>query len=265
MAQVLCGLRKLCLWSPLFLLLTATAARAQVSVPEAPPQAARTQDFRDGHFGVRFQVPNGWSLNRRDGEVGTFHLDARTASPRAEMRSVLAIGFNPYPYSTFSGARFYYSVERHSNDAECAGQATGPVTAVREMRDTQDIDGMNFVHGHDEHGQICVEARDEVYTAYRKGSCYRFDLAMNTFCSISSGAQDLTDTQLEQIDRQMTDILSTVKLAWTKTGPHPVPVPKLPPVPVRMPAAGTNPVADAGERELRDLRTSRDELAASAE
>lgn len=209
------------------LLFGSALARAQVAVPEEPPANSRMLEFRDGHYGVQFRVPLGWTVNRKDGEVSVFHLDARTASPHTQMRSVLAIQFNPYPYSTFSGARFYYSVERHSSDAECAGQATGPVLSHRSQ-DTQDIAGMNFVHGHDEHGRVCVEARDEVYTAFRKGSCYRFDLAMDTFCSVSSGAQDLTDTQVEQIDQRMTDILSTVKLDWSKSGPHPVPVPRLP-------------------------------------
>ena len=222
------------------LALPAGVAEAQMSVPDAPPANAKMLDFKDNHYGVRFRVPTGWTVNRKDGEVSTFHLDARTASRHTQMRGVVAIQFNPYPYSTFSGARVYYSVERHSSDAECARQATGPAV---QNEDTQDIGGMNFVHGHDEHGQICVEARDEVYTAYRKGSCYRFDLAMNTFCSISSGALDLTDTQLEQIDQRMADILSTVQLEWTKTGPHPVPAPRLPseePMPSgRTPLPGT--------------------------
>ena len=227
-----CLLRTLCFCSLSLPALTGVGL-AQVSVPEAPPRNAKMLDFRDSHYGVRFRVPIGWAVTRRDGEVGTFHLDARSASPHAEMRSVLAIQFNPYPYSTFSGARFYYSVERHTTDAECAREATGPAPQppvppppVSQMKDTQDIGGMNFVHGHDESGKICVEARDEVYTAYRKGSCYRFDLAMNTFCSVSSGAVDLTDTQLEQIDQRMADILSTVKLDWSKGGPHPVPAPR---------------------------------------
>ena len=224
-------------------LLPVSRVSAQVSVPEAPPTTARALDFRDSHFGVRFQVPTGWALTRRDREVGTFHEDARTASPRAEMRSVAAIQFNPFPYSTFSGARFYYSVERHSSDAECTRQATGPTPAS----DVQDIAGMGFAHGHDESGRICVEARDEVYTAYRKGSCYRFDLAMNTFCSVSSGAVDLTDGQLEQIDQQMTDILATVKLDWTKVGPHPVPVPKLPTAPEALPSTGRTPLLQGGQ------------------
>ncbi len=200
------------------------AAHAQMMVPDAPPVSAREQSFRDGHFGVRFQVPEGWTLARKDRLVSTFHLDARSASPKAQMRSVAAIDFNPYPYSTFSGALFYFSVEPHTTDAECARQAIGDA----KLSDIQNIGGMSFVHGHDEHGQICVEARDEVYTAFRKGSCYRFDLAMNTFCSISSGAADMTDTQLEQIDRRMAEILSTVKLDWTKSEPHAVPVPKQP-------------------------------------
>lgn len=219
-----CG-RCLLLFS--FLGLMSAASCAQVSVPEGPPSSAQPQQFRDGHFGVRFQVPGGWALARKDKEVSTFHLDARSASPRAQMRSVVAIQFNPFPYSTFSGALFYFSVQPHSTDVECAQQASGPIAGPR-LKDTQDIGGMDFAHGHDEHGKICVEARDEVYTAFRKGSCYRFDLAMNTFCSVSSGASDMTDEQLEQIDQRMADILSTVRLDWEKTGPHPVPAPKLP-------------------------------------
>ena len=237
-----CLLRTLCLCMVSSLMPTGFAL-AQVSVPEAPPSNSKMLDFRDSHYGVRFRIPLGWTETRRDGEVGTFHLDARTASPRAQMRSVLAIQFNPYPYSTFSGARFYYSVERHTSDAECASQATGPAT---QDADTQDIGGMNFVHGHDEYGKICVEARDEVYTAYRKGSCYRFDLAMNTFCSVSSGAVDLTDTQLEQIDQRMADILSTVKLDWSKGGPHLVPAPRQGSDPEPVPANGRTPLTSQG-------------------
>lgn len=220
------------------------AVLAQVSVPETPPPNLHPQTYHDDRFGVRFRIPDGWTLNRKDGEVSTFHLDARTAPPNSQLRSVAAIQFNPFPLSTFSGALFYFSVERHTTDLECARQATGSVARVK---DVQDIGGMNFAHGHYEQGQICVEGRDEVYTAYRKGSCYRFDLAMNTFCSISSGAADLTEAQMEQIDQRMADILSTVKLDWSKTGPHPVPAPKLPPVPMRLPAGTSAAQLRGGE------------------
>ncbi len=235
-------------------LLAVPALGAQVSVPDEPPPDAKTQVFKDGHFGVRFQVPGGWSLARKDGQVSTFHLDARSAPPKAMMRSVAAIQFNPYPLSTFSGALFYYSVEPHTTDAECSRQATGFASRASfddgSSKDMQDIGGMRFSHGHDEHGQICVEARDEVYTAYRKGSCYRFDLAMNTFCSVSSGAADLTQAQLQQIDQQMANILSTVKLDWEKTGPHPVPAPKVPIAPTVAPGQHTASVdTPAGLRE----------------
>ncbi len=191
--------------------------QAPVSVPDAPPAGGKQQVFHDSHFGVGFRIPRGWALQRKDGELSTFHLDARTATRDTQMRSVAAIEFNPYPYSTLSGALFYFSVQKHSNDAACARQASAPASHATELQETQMIDGMNFAHGHDEHGKICVEARDEVYTAYRKGSCYRFDLAMNTFCSVSSGAADLTEAQIQRIDGQMNEILSTVHLDWVKT------------------------------------------------
>jgi hypothetical protein len=218
----------------------------KITIPTAPPPTAAPLGFKDGHFGVKFQVPPGWSLTRKDGLVSTFHNDARTAVPEAQVRGIASLDFNPYPYSTLSGAVFYFSVAPHSNDEECAKEAApaeGPQAAA--PTDVQDIGGMQFTHGHDEHGDICVEARDEVYTAYRKGSCYRFDMEINTFCAISSGAQEITEGELESLNQRMADILSTVTLQWTKTPPHPVPAPEQPAMVQRpMPKNQPKPVTD---------------------
>ncbi len=221
------------------------AAQQKIVIPTAPPTQAAPQGFKDGHFGVKFQVPPGWSLNRKDGLVSTFHNDARSASPDAKVRGIASLDFNPYPYSTLSGAVFYFSVTPHSSDQDCAKEAEPESVPVVASTDVQDIGGMRFTHGHDEHGDICVEARDEIYTAYRKGSCYRFDMEINTFCAISSGAQEITDGQLQSLNQRMADILSTVTLEWTKTPAHPVPAPE-PPVMVQRPAPKpqSKPVAD---------------------
>jgi hypothetical protein len=221
------------------------SAAQKIVVPTAPPQTATTHDFKDGHFGVKFQVPAGWSLNRKDGQVSTFHNDARSATPDAKVRGVASLDFNPYPYSTLSGAVFYYSVTPHSTDQQCAKEAEPAHVPVPASTDVQDIGGMRFNHGHDEHGEICVEARDEVYTAYRKGSCYRFDMEINTFCAISSGAEEITERQLQSLNQRMADILSTVTLEWTKTPAHPVPAPETPVVGQRpAPKPQPKPVAD---------------------
>jgi hypothetical protein len=220
---------------------TLPCAAQKITIPTAPPSTATTHDFKDGHFGVKFEVPAGWSLTRKDGLVSTFHNDARSATRSAEVRGVASLDFNPYPYSTLSGAVFYYSVTPHSNDEDCAKQAE----ALDLPTDVQDIGGMRFTHGHDEHGDICVEARDEVYTAYRKGACYRFDMEINTFCAISSGAEEITERQLDSLNQQMANILSTVSLTWTKTGAHPVPPPQIPTVVQRpTPKEQPKPVSD---------------------
>jgi hypothetical protein len=162
-------------------------------------------------------------------------LDARTAPPKLQLRSVVSLDFNPFPQTTLSGALVYYSVEKRAKPMECVQQATGK----GEPADSQMIGGMNFVHGHDEHGGVCVEARDEVYTAFRKGACYRFDLEVNTFCAVSSGAAEMSDEQMADIEARMTGILSTVTLDWSKAGTTIVPPPdvtqrkKLPTPPVR--------------------------------
>ena len=83
------------------------AAQQKIVIPTAPPAQAAPQGFKDGHFGVKFQVPAGWSLNRKDGLVSTFHNDARSATPDARVRGIASLDFNPYPYSTLSGAVFY--------------------------------------------------------------------------------------------------------------------------------------------------------------
>jgi hypothetical protein len=217
-------------------LLTVSAC-AQIGVPTSTPAKDKMRSFNDSHYGVRFRVPPGWSLTRKDREVSTFRLDARSALARSEMRAVAMLDFNPFPMSTLSGALFYYSVEPYTTDRECERQALGPEPAAKidlqaregtlAAKDTQNIGGMDFVHGHDEHGSICIEARDDVYTAFRKGACYRFDLAVNTFCPQTSGAQEITGQQMGDIETRMAGILSTVVLKWEKSGARPVPAPSI--------------------------------------
>jgi hypothetical protein len=221
----------------------------KITVPMAPPTTATTHDFKDGHFGVKFEVPPGWTLNRKDGLVSTFHNDARSASSGAQVRGIASLDFNPYPYSTLSGAVFYYSVTPHSSDEECSKEAEPEDAPTEPPIDVQDIGGMRFTHGHDEHGEICVEARDEVYTAYRKGSCYRFDMEINTFCAISSGAQEITENQLQSLNQRMADILSTVTLEWTKTPAHPVPAPV-------SPVVGQRPLPKPQQKTVTDPKSA---------
>lgn len=172
----------------------------------ATPPAETVEDER-AH--VRFHLPAGWELARRDGELSTFRLDARTALRRTELRAVAQLGFNPYPRSTFSGALFYLSVTPHTAAQACAGQATRP---PMHGLGTASVGDVSFTHGHDEHGKICTEARDEVYTAMRGGSCVRFDLAVNSFCGGEvSGAEDLTAAQLTGIQARLRAILDSVQ------------------------------------------------------
>ncbi|HEY5329845.1 MAG TPA: hypothetical protein VIJ79_08185 [Acidobacteriaceae bacterium] len=192
----------------------ALAARAQISVPAEAPPAAKAIVFHDSKYGVRFVVPAGWSFDRKDHLVSTFHMDALTAGPKALMRGVAAMNFNPFQESTLSGAWFYFSVQPHTNDGECARQAARGGTP----HDAEVIGGMEFRHGHEESGGICVESRNDVYTAYHKGSCYRFDLDVGTFCGISSGAREIDERQLQAIHVRLDGILKSVVLDW---GPRP--------------------------------------------
>lgn len=181
------------------------------TAPQPPPEPAQPppQAVEDARAHVRFHLPAGWNVSRNDGEISTFHLDARTAPGKSQLRAVASLGFNPYPRSTFSGAIFYLSLVPHSSAAACAAE-----TATRPDKPLPPelVGDVKFSRGEDEHGRICTESRDIVYTAMRGGSCVRFDLAVNSFCGGEvSGAQDLTEAQLGSLFKRLRDILQTVE------------------------------------------------------
>jgi hypothetical protein len=176
--------------------------------PVADPTDPPARDVTDARDHLNFHLPAGWNLTTQDGEISTFHLDARTAPRRSQLRMVANIAFNPYPQSTFEGALFYVSSTPHSTASACAMQtATKPFSPLPPAR----IDGVSFTRGKDEHGTICTEARDVAYTAMRGGSCLRFDLSINSFCGGDvSGAQDLTGQQLGALFGRLETILNTI-------------------------------------------------------
>jgi hypothetical protein len=181
--------------------------RPQAAAPEPTTPPARP--FHDSRYGVSFTVPAAWNLNRKDFEVSTFRLDARTAPHTTQMRAVANINFNPHPYSTFSGALFYFSVAPHTTPAQCSFQASAK--APRTVSVTP-IGGVPFTHGYDEHGGICTESRDEIYTTARNNACYRFDVVINTFCGGDvSGVKDITPHELDAVRSRMQTILDSVK------------------------------------------------------
>ena len=179
-------------------------ARGPVPDP-AVPAAREVEDVRDQ---LIFHLPNGWNLSTTDGEISTFHLDARSAPRLSHFRIVASLAFNPYPQSTFEGALFYVSATPHSTTSACAFQ-TAPKTSsdLPPVR----IDEVNFAQRKEEHGKICTESRDVVYTAIRGESCLRFDLVINNFCGGEvSGAQDLGSSELQALFDRLQSILNTV-------------------------------------------------------
>jgi hypothetical protein len=187
------------------LLITASPLVCQrTEKPTAPPAST----FHDSQYGVTFQVPAAWIITRRDAELSTFALDTRTAPTTARMRGLATIAFNPHPTSTFSAALFYFSVTPHVTEQQCRSQASAqaPHTVT-----TAQIGGIPFAHGYDEHGTICTESRDEVYTALKKNACYRFDLIIHNFCGGDvSGIRDISPAELNSVRQRLDGILNTV-------------------------------------------------------
>ena len=180
---------------------------APVRFPE--PTDPPPQNFVDPVSHVYLHLGPGFRLERKDKELSTFHLDARTAPETARLRAVAMMEFNPFPASTFSGGMVSYSVTPGLTAAACEAQTrVKPEKALATMK----VGGVPFWRGLDEHGGICTEARNVTYTAARKGSCVRFDLTVNTFCGGDvSGALDMTDQQLASVFRRLEMVLDTVE------------------------------------------------------
>ncbi len=185
--------------------------------PEEPahPEPATARAFTDPKYKVSFTAPAGWNLEKKDGLLSNFGVDTRTARRRTDVRGVAAINFNPWPVSTFASAMFYYSVLPHTDAAICAAQASSK--PVKPLPETM-IDGTPFHHGHDKHGVVCTEARDDVFTAMQGKACLRFDLVVNTFCSETSGAMEITSLQLDDVDKRLAALLGSVTLGKSSHG-----------------------------------------------
>jgi hypothetical protein len=181
----------------------------EAPAPPPEPTSPPAQTVTDARTHVSFRLPPGWTLSRRDGEISTFRLDARTAPRRSDLRAAASLNFNPFPMSTFSGALFYLSATPHLSASACAAETrVKPETPLPSAV----VGDVKFSRGRDEHGNICTESRDVAYTALRGGRCVRFDLAINSFCGGEvSGAQDLTDAQLGSLFQRLENILDTVQ------------------------------------------------------
>jgi hypothetical protein len=177
------------------------------TAPAREPTDPPARDVRDPFDRLTLHLPAGWNLTRKDGEISTFHLDARSAPRKSKLHLVASLAFNPYPQSTFSGAILYVSSAPGLSAAACAAEtATKPFEALPPGT----VDGQTFARGKDE--QICTESRDVAYTAMRRNACLRFDLAINSFCGGDvSGAEDLTADQLQAIYTRLMKILESVR------------------------------------------------------
>jgi hypothetical protein len=183
---------------------------APVQPAFAEPTSPPAQNYVDPVSRVRFHLGPGFRVVRKDKEISTFHLDARTAPAGSRVRAVAMMEFNPFPASTFSGGLVTYSVAPGVGAAACEAE-----TRVKPEKPlaTMKVGGVPFWRGLDEHGGICTEHRNVTYTAERGGNCLRFDLTVNTFCGGDvSGVVDMTDLELADVFRRLEAVLETVRI-----------------------------------------------------
>ena len=185
--------------------------------PDVPatldPPTSRT--FTDPKYKVAFTVPAGWNFEKKDGLLSNFGVDTATVRRRTDVRGVAALNFNPWPVTTFASALFYYSVLPRTTAAQCAEQTT--TKGVKPLPETP-IDSTPFHHGYEHHGKVCTEARDDVFAGMQGRTCLRFDLVINTFCAETSGAMEINQTQINDVEVRLGTLLSSVTLGQSNHG-----------------------------------------------
>jgi len=180
------------------------------TVPDEPVNLQPpAMTFRDAKYKLSYKVPAGWDTERKDGILSTISKDVRNTTVGMQVRGVSAINYNPYPPTTFSGALFYYSVMPKATAQSCAALAnTGHLKAKPDVT----MNGLTFKHGQDQHGGMCTESRDEVFTTLAGKACLRFDLVVNTFCQQSSGAMEMNAQQLGDVNTRLANILGSIHI-----------------------------------------------------
>ncbi|SDF35608.1 hypothetical protein [Terriglobus roseus] len=180
------------------------------TVPDEPanPQPAASV-FRDSKYHVTYHIPAGWDTERKDGVLSDLEKDVRSATSSMRVRGVSAINYNPYPPTTFSGALFYFSVVPNANAQSCSALAT---TGKLKPKPDVTTAGITFKHGQDQHGGVCTESRNEVFTTLKGNTCLRFDLVVNTFCGESSGAVEMNSQQLGDVNTRLANILGSIQI-----------------------------------------------------
>jgi hypothetical protein len=181
----------------------------------AQPTAVARSDwkrFSDETGGVKFQYPQRWILSEGNKYSVATSLTRQGIPPRAAAYIGNADS-NPYPNTTLVGAEFLYAPRPAASNEACSEMIVNKEWPDAKLLAPESFNGVTFAHAKSADNWTCHYLREDLYSTYRGGTCYLFDLAVETECfGAVDGERQLTSAETADIQATLNKILSTVSI-----------------------------------------------------
>jgi hypothetical protein len=187
---------------------------APVSVWAQPAVSTHSdwKGFSDEAGGVNFQYPRRWILSELNKYPFASSLTRHSITPRA-MVYVGNADSNPYPNTTLVGAEFLYAARPAASIEACSEMIVDREWPDAKLLAPERLNGVIFAHAKSADNWTCHYLREDLYSTYRGGTCYLFDLAVETECfGAVDGMRELTSTERAEVQATLEHILSTVSI-----------------------------------------------------
>jgi len=184
------------------------------------PLNPTTMQFTDPAHGVSFTYPASWTFDKSQPFYMFLAISPANDEPDMGRGSALIYsksvpGVTPWPKTWFEGVELGYDEHDVPTSDACLVLAKPvnswvPIDHVDEVT----IQGKPYWHGTTSGSGAGHELREDIYTLYSSGYCYRFDLAV----SLSSANQDvpgpreLTAAEKVHVDASLRSVLNSVRI-----------------------------------------------------
>ena len=178
--------------------------------------------------GITFRYPASWLLNQGGGSyIPTLILQKPTYDPTGPWEykpdGYVALDGRDVPRyqnTNFGDGWFLYRGVSGVDDQKCQRKADfigDPTMPKGEWSaDWVVIGGVRFRHGWGNGEAMCHESSQSIYSTYRGGKCYLFEIQINTLCPQHvAGLRDITPRELSQINREFDQVMLSVRFRET--------------------------------------------------
>jgi hypothetical protein len=176
-----------------------------------------SMQFSDPDYRVTFRYPAKWNYSESNGFLMTVMIASPENPPRGFVYfSSISGGYNPYPRTNLVGAEFVYA-NRNAASTDVCLKSVLQGDANAKMLGTEEINGMSYTHALTGSAGMCHSYSEDIYATHKNGTCYLFDLAVETLCpGLVDNTRAITSGELAQVHASLEKILSNLEISNLK-------------------------------------------------